>query len=170
MRNQQHGFLPLSGDEKSDFWSGYSLPSAYPEKSPIFFQESKKKFNCTTPFGLEGDSICSSPDRNVTSQVAGFYIHHQLNASYIRDCLYPCRFQKLRLLKEFFTVPKINGGFDLQLLFDSLIRVTTAKLSYTELELVAELGGYVGLFLGISVFHLSNAFEYLLQYMLQNEK
>ncbi len=66
---------------------------------------------------------------------------------------------KLRLLKEFFSEKRENGGLDVRLRFDELIRVTKAHFSYTKLELVAELGGYVGLFLGISVLHLTSAFE-----------
>ena len=45
-----------------------------------------------------------------------------------------------------------------------MIKVTSTHLEYTELELLAELGGYVGLFLGISVFHLADAFEKLLNF------
>ena len=38
--------------------------------------------------------------------------------------------------------------------FDKYIKVIKSKYSYTGLELLAELGGYVGLFLGLSVFDL----------------
>ena len=46
-----------------------------------------------------------------------------------------------------------------QLNFGKYIKKTKAKYSYTELELLAEFGGYVGLFLGISVFHLSEVID-----------
>ena len=48
--------------------------------------------------------------------------------------------------------------------FNKYIRVTNAEYSYTELELLAEFGGYVGLFLGMSVFHLSVMFDKILEY------
>ena len=50
------------------------------------------------------------------------------------------------------------------LTFDKFIKVTHAYLAYTELELLAELGGYVGLFLGYSVFHLSEVIEKIIMY------
>ena len=49
--------------------------------------------------------------------------------------------------------------------FDKFIKVTHAYLAYTELELLAELGGYVGLFLGYSVFHLSEVIEKIIMYL-----
>ena len=50
--------------------------------------------------------------------------------------------------------------------FNKYIRVTNAEYSYTELELLAEFGGYVGLFLGMSVFHLSVMFDKILEYVI----
>ena len=52
----------------------------------------------------------------------------------------------------------------LAMTFNKYIRVTNAEYSYTELELLAEFGGYVGLFLGMSVFHLSVMFDKILEY------
>ena len=52
----------------------------------------------------------------------------------------------------------------LVMIFNKYIRVTNAEYSYTELELLAEFGGYVGLFLGMSVFHLSVMFDKILEY------
>ena len=49
-----------------------------------------------------------------------------------------------------------------QLKFEKFIKVTKAVYSYTELELLAEFGGYVGLFLGISVFHVSQVVDKIL--------
>ena len=51
-----------------------------------------------------------------------------------------------------------------QMNFDKYIKVTKAKYSYTELELLAELGGYVGLFLGLSVFDFRQVIHKILKY------
>ena len=51
--------------------------------------------------------------------------------------------------------------------FDQFIKVTDTYIAYTELELFAEFGGYVGLFLGFSVFHLSGAFQKGLRFLIQ---
>ena len=52
--------------------------------------------------------------------------------------------------------------------FEKYTRVTKARLAYTGLELVAEFGGYVGLFLGISVFNLSQVFDTVLSFIYPN--
>ena len=57
---------------------------------------------------------------------------------------------------------------DLSLAFHQYIKVTEAYYSYTELELIAEFGGYVGLFLGISVFDINQAFSKALNYLNPN--
>ena len=57
---------------------------------------------------------------------------------------------------------KLRNGTVSELNFDKYVKVTKVKRSYTELELLAELGGYVGLFLGISVLHLSQAVDKIL--------
>ncbi len=45
------------------------------------------------------------------------------------------------------------------LVFDKYVKVTTSTYAYTELVLLAELGDYVGLFLGLSVFDLRLVFK-----------
>ncbi len=78
---------------------------------------------------------------------------------------------KLRLLKEFFSEKSAKGGdIDVRFRFDELIKVTTAHFSYTKLELVAELGGYVGLFLGISVLHSTAVFEKFIKFISDESK
>ena len=46
--------------------------------------------------------------------------------------------------------------------FNKFIKTTKAQCAYQELEFIAEFGGYVGLFLGISVFHVREAFQRLI--------
>ena len=85
----------------------------------------------------------------------------------IDNCLNPCTNLKVRLDKVEFG--KLVGATRAKFMFDQYIRVTTSYVSYTGLELVAEVGGYVGLFLGLSVYHLSHAFNTFLHYMLHKE-
>ena len=54
------------------------------------------------------------------------------------------------------------------LMFDKYIKVTTSTYGYTELELLAELGGYVGLFLGLSVFDLRLVFNKIFNIFMPN--
>ena len=50
--------------------------------------------------------------------------------------------------------------------FNKFIKTTKAQNAYQELKFIAEFGGYVGLFLGISVFHLRDAFQRLIHTVL----
>ena len=53
--------------------------------------------------------------------------------------------------------------------FNLFTKKTTAHYTYTELELIAEFGGYVGLFLGYSVLSLTGFFDRFLDYAYYNK-
>ena len=50
--------------------------------------------------------------------------------------------------------------------FNKFIKTTKAQCAYQELDFIAECGGYVGLFLGISVFQLRELFQTLIHIVL----
>ena len=54
----------------------------------------------------------------------------------------------------------------MQFEFNKFIKTTISRYAYRELEFLAEFGGYVGLFLGISVFHLRELFQGLIHIVL----
>merc|ERR1712051_716384 len=58
-----------------------------------------------------------------------------------------------------------KDGGEIWLRFDEYIKVTSSTHGYTEL---AELGGYVGLFLGLSVFDLRLVFNKILNILIPN--
>ena len=80
-------------------------------------------------------------------------------------CPYPCKFtrtyfrDKVKLNSDYPHPEYAEHSSSIFLKFKKFIKVSKARYSYGGLELLAELGGYVGLFLGISVFHLSDAFS-----------
>ena len=49
-----------------------------------------------------------------------------------------------------------NGPGYLELRFQRFIKVSRSRLAYGWLELLAEVGGYVGLFLGVSINQISS--------------
>ena len=120
------------------------------------------KFGCTTPFGYHQDNICKD---NTTGKQALDLFHKLLNKRhFIEECLYPCEFLKLFVI----SVKGRENEDSFKLDFNQYIKVTEAYHSYTELELIAEFGGYVGLFLGISVFDVNQIFSKTFNYFRSN--
>ena len=114
------------------------------------------KIGCTTPFVVNLDHICK--DLNNSKKARELYHRLHQKTHKIKDCLYPCKFIKIAV-----TPYKTRSDKNTtRLKFDKFIKVTKAAYSYTELELLAEFGGYVGLFLGFSVFQVSHVVEKIL--------
>ena len=130
----------------------------------LLFQQSLKTLGCTTPFGISLDNICTDKTKG---ELAIQLFKKLRSQKRFEDCLYPCTNLKVRLDKVEFG--EVIGATRAKFMFDQYIRVTTSYVSYTGLELVAEVGGYVGLFLGLSVYHLSHAFNTFVQYILHKE-
>ena len=74
----------------------------------------------------------------------------------IKECLYPCKFTK-SLWTDLTAISDPNVYLE----FSKFITKKTSRYSYSALELLAEFGGYMGLFLGISVFQLKDGFNKL---------
>ena len=119
------------------------------------------KIGCTTPFGPIIDYICT----NQTKGMEAMELYKRLVSPYyqIQTCPYPCKFIKSEILpiKER-PCEECDWTLWTTMMFGKFIKVTEAKYSYTELELFGEFGGYVGLFLGVSVFRISQVIDTLL--------
>ena len=85
-----------------------------------------------------------------------------------QNCPYPCKFTSTYFRDKIKLKPDHEYPSSLFLRFSKFVKVSKARYSYGELELLAELGGYMGLFLGISVFHLSEAFQKIVQVFFQS--
>ena len=51
----------------------------------------------------------------------------------------------------------------LTLFFNQEIKVIESQFLYSELSMVAEIGGYVGLFLGFSIYQITDLMDYVFQ-------
>ena len=92
------------------------------------------------------DNICS--DQNKSNRAKNFYIEQWDNRFNIKECPYPCKFTRVHMgSKSNYEEPKRKMKF----VFNRFIKTTKARYVYRELEFLAEFGGYVGLFLGVSV-------------------
>lgn len=84
-----------------------------------------------------------------------------------RQCPQPCKFAKgiLKLNKERRRMNPDSKGrrtISLQIFFERMVQATKMDYNYGFISLVAELGGYVGLFLGVAVVELHGIFKYIL--------
>ena len=128
-----------------------------------------EKIGCTSPFGLDLDNICTEPNKGKEAYSLFNDMFYKNNVT--KECQYPCNFvlswmkpieeRKERKLDS-------NSTNFILLSFEKYIKVTTSTHGYTELELLAELGGYVGLFLGLSVFDLRLVFNKILNIFMSN--
>ena len=106
---------------------------------------------------MDMTKICT--DQNRSQKAMTLYQNLMAKRFTIKECPYPCTFTK-----TFHRVKNaLYSGDVSQLTFSKLITTTKATYSYSELELLAELGGYVGLFLGISVLSLKDLLAKLLK-------
>ena len=120
------------------------------------------EISCTTPFVVNLDHICK--DLNNSKKARELYHRLHQKTHKIKDCLYPCKFIKIAVVPY----KKRSDKNTTRLKFDKFIKVTKAVYSYTELELLAEFGGYVGLFLGFSVFQVSQVVNKILDKLMNN--
>ena len=118
----------------------------------LILQSSIKLFGCIPPaLGNYGLPTCKNGSE---------YPMREVNK--LINCPEACTKYTMRLQSESFW----GGQFDfpkLTIKFKKQIIVTYDQYSYIWLNLVAEVGGYVGLFLGFSVFQLTDLMDVLLQ-------
>ena len=121
------------------------------------------KIGCTTHYGLRNDDICK--DQNKSRQAIDLF-KKLSKGNPTEECPYPCRFLKNKfLMQNQNPTTFVSNNLYLTFNFDKYVKTTKFYLDYTELELLAEFGGYVGLFLGISVFNLKDVFNAVTQSM-----
>ena len=124
--------------------------------------EMLSQFGCTSPFGPDKNQICKAGEEALN--VTEIYKNGLFNTETYGECLNPCSFFTFTLTDSIEYVS--NEGFGnadtkVEINFEKVIKVTKGYYAYSELSLIAEIGGYVGLFLGVSVNQITNLIEYL---------
>ena len=114
-------------------------------------QKSVDKFGCVTPFGYNKTNICT----NSTLAKQAFDYYKYSFTKHTENCLNPCNYFLVNTLKT----RELNRSLPyaiVRLSFAEYIETTTSHYSYLTLSLIAEIGGYVGLFLGVSLYQTTD--------------
>ena len=124
------------------------------------------EIGCTTPFGQNKSNVCN----NTKSGLKAATLSHDLSFVNITEakrlCPKSCKYQMM-----IFGAYKIDKSDEeetakhsfLTIKFQRFVKLSKSRYSYTILELIAEFGGYVGLFLGLSINQLSKVFERIIE-------
>ena len=120
-----------------------------------------EKFNCTTPLGKDKTSICEDPE--TASRAVALY--NTYKDSYNGSCLPPCNFQRMKItaLRDRPNSNLLDLDFKFVVIFHFQQYHRTITSFYVDnfTSIVGEIGGWVGIFLGMSVFNLTNVFDWL---------
>ena len=122
-------------------------------------EESIKQLGCTTPYGLNKSMIC----KNQTKAKEAKKLFSKLQRESPSFCLSSCQY----LVPQTFNSYQKNSDnrFSLFLSNTGEIKVTKSEWAYDTLSLIADIGGYVGLFLGVAIVHVKEVFYYLAKKM-----
>ena len=118
-----------------------------------------EKIGCTSPYGLNISNVCNG--RNKSSEALSLFEAITSNDKNVDQCPIPCSFisSSFTPMDSFET----QNNDSIFLKFDKFIKVTKANYFYNFLELMAELGGYTGLFWGLSLFDVRKGFDFLMK-------
>ena len=113
----------------------------------LAYEESMKELNCTWPFNKRSEKICADYDKAKQAQIIGEkYFKNKYD-----HCLVPCNTLKATADGNVWERSKTSGRKFIQFKFKENVKVFETYYTYNEISLIAEIGGYVGLFLGWSV-------------------
>ena len=122
---------------------------------------SMKDIGCTTPYGISKENICENS--NEAKEALQLYKMYKKNGLKMTNysCLEPCSYLGIKIIKRSESI-----DFDetkLTMYFNEFIQEIVNYYSYDDLSFIAEIGGYVGLFLGASVFQITDLFTVIMR-------
>ena len=122
-------------------------------------KKSLEMFACTTPFGTNKEKICQ--DHEIGFKVMDMY--RETMEKNVDNCYSPCSFLRTKAIKTTESIRNFFGSNgQVYIKLKKNIHVFEAQYLYSILSMIAEVGGYVGLFLGISVNQVSTIFNVVL--------
>lgn len=122
-------------------------------------KESIERYGCVTPFVRDKSNICQ--DRSKANKSLNIYKDAIYWDHFKRGCFNPCSIFSITTTKSYETKWKYPNYSYVEIVFPKVIKVYERSYTYSGLSLIAEIGGYVGLFLGISVNQVTNFLDFL---------
>ena len=123
-------------------------------------KQSLDEVGCTSPFGSDTDHIC----RNATQGAMAHKLHYKYFGLYKRlspSCKHPCNYVTTAIVQQD-RIEADPSSRVIDITFQDKITVITSQYIYSGLSMVAEIGGYVGLFLGVSINQISDVLNYVI--------
>ena len=114
-------------------------------------EEAMKTLGCTTPYGRNKSLACK--DKCLAEKAVDIFTEISWS-EHNEFCPQSCKYFMISKSNERQSKTENNATY-ITLSFTKFIRVSKSDYSYQGLELIAEVGGYVGLFLGISINQLT---------------
>ena len=119
------------------------------------------KFGCTTPFVQNKTKICT--DLDISKEALALHEFYLENPEKV--CPDLCNFLQTSLRPQVIQKRKIKDRSTdyVRLSIRNTIKVTQSQFLYDGLSVVAEIGGYVGLFLGVSIVDVNKMIQKALE-------
>lgn len=118
---------------------------------------------CTTRFDSLQDHVCKNKE---DLQKAWEIYWSRLSEMNEGNCPHPCAYVLITGLGIDLGAPASYKNI-LKINFDEMVKVFHAKYDYSFESMIAEIGGYVGLFLGVSVYQFTGFVDYMLSKLLR---
>jgi hypothetical protein len=139
------GFLPRK--YKRTLIQNHTLSSVFDEcLYSRLYQLMLDTAGCTSPWVFKQSNIC----RTHNESLAAFDISWNFGTNQNRTCLEPCRFFLVNIGSKNLDKNESLSMSKQTFYFPSRVVVNEELFLYTFLSMVAEVGGYVGLLLGVS--------------------
>ena len=103
-----------------------------------------KEFGCTPPHSENKENICTN--ETISKQVFEYWDSEKFVPR--TSCPDPCKVMLFRVMPM---ASKIIKYSRVKLHFQSRVKVVKSYYAYSGLTVIAEIGGYIGLFLGVSI-------------------
>ena len=116
-----------------------------------------EKVGCTPPFVKSLDNICNNQES--AKKAMEIYKQENVNSS----CLYPCHYLSNFDISTISWESHTNREFGI--FFKRFVQMNASKCTFSGLDLFAAVGGYIGLFLGVSIFNLRDGVAFIIRRM-----